>query len=779
MTSAQRAAIALKLREFHLSDEQIAEVDALLRLQERLPTLELLRVIDPAPSPAPRIYLARHRSAGGCEALATIAPWSDPAQLRRFQREARMASAVRHPLLAGLIDAGEQRGVCWVAVERVTGPTFAELLRGPEPLTETRLLTIIRAFAGGLSALASAGLLHRAVTPAAVRVAQDDDGRGAVARVVDAGLMRGLCGLRRQAELDCPDYLAPEQVRGQAIDERALVYSLGAILFHGLAGAPPFAGSSPEMVRKAHLFEPAPDLRRLIPDLRDETSRLIALALRKGPEERFRSLDEFAGACERALIALGALSAPAIEAVAPPEGVDPTPATSVVALQSGDGDPFEDADAASPDALRAEITSRILAKHAALKAARGGTESVTRKRPTVITQSFLAASAAVTRLEVVSGIILANRWLDDEGQRQLREFCRANASALPMRMRGGVSGMLVKRGIIDEQQAGELEATLADQVHFPQLRLGRCIGPGQLGRTYVAHDARGENEVALKVVRVADDDQRHRFLDEHASLARAMHPRVAQAIACGAEGEVCYASSRLIEGMSLASLLSGDRIAPEAWALRIAHQIAEALAYVHSRTGQAHLGLSPGNVLLARAPDETRLYPPGDRAMVSDFGLAALAPLRRANPAWTAPELLRGEGGDARSDMYSLGAMLHRMLTGRPPTSTESASGADPGRLAPGLHPLTREAVATALQADRAQRYADHDVLVAVLAQACRELVEIYAHEPQIVGGGGVETQQVSTRVLRRNGGSGPLPAAPQPSASPGPQSRSKRRRDG
>jgi serine/threonine-protein kinase len=743
-----------RLRGFGIAPDRLDALDAQLRLQDRIPTVELHRLVEDAPEPAPRLYAGRHR-ASGSDVLVLVSPWSDPAQLRRFQREAKAQAALNHPLVAGVLEVGENQATCWMAVERVAGDSFAALLRRDERASEAVALTLVRRFAGALSALASVGLVHRLVTPEALRFSVAD---GRDARLVDAGLLRGLCGLRRQAPLDTPDYVSPELVRGQPLDERSLVYSLGAILYHALLGAPPFHGSSAELVRKAHLYEDAPDLSCLVPDLNPETGRVVATAMRKAPGERFRGLDEMAVACARALVALSggeALPAPA-PVRAPIEDLgDPTPATTAAPIIA---DPFAALDAASgatapidPEAV--EISTRILAKHAALKAERS---LVPPPRPrAVITESFLSNSAPVARPDVVIGVIIANGWVDDAGQRKLREFFRNSASSLALRMRGGVSALLATRGIITADQARELELTLADQTPFPHFRVGRLLGQGQLGRTYAALDIASGAEIAFKVFRLPSDERRERFRGEHASIARLTHPGVAQALACGVDGEACFAASRLVPGESLATVLGDDRIAPESWALRVAQQVAEALSYVHSRTGQAHLGLSSENVRLQRDERETRLFPPSERAVITDFGLAALAPMRRGDPQGCAPELLRGEDGDARADVFALGALLHRMLTGRMPTVAETATTADPGLIVKGLHPLTCEAVAIALRPDAAERLADLDVLVAMLAQAAREVAEVYAHEPQIVRD--EPMQPVSTRVLRRHLAPGPL----------------------
>lgn len=732
------------LRRHGLPEERLAELETLLRMQERLPSVELLKALATPTAPAPQQFLGRFQ---GADVLVLTAPWSDPAQLRRFQREMKAVSGVRHPGLLPHLDGGEQKGWCWVALGRPQGESLSSLMGSSGGLDETRALRALRGLAAGLSALASAGLMHRHVTPDIVRVG--DDGAG---RVWDAGLLRALTGLRRQAELDTPDYLAPEQVRGHGLDERTLVYNCGAVLFHALAATPPFSGSAPELVRKAHLFEQAPDLACLLPDLREDTRRIVATAMRKPPTERYGSLDELVRACERALVALGALEdGPAAIA----EAAEPTPPTGAMLTVS---DPFAAADAAAEAAGESEpddISSRILAKHAQMKAEKGGSLPATRPRSTVITQSFLAQSTAPARLDVVLGLVLANGWVDAEAQRKLREFLRMHASTLALRMRGGVSALLEKRGIIDAPQAAALERALADQAPFPHYRLGRILRDDRFGRTYEALEIASGTKVAFKSVRVEDEERRRRFLDERASLARVEHPRLVQALACGADGPLCFATSRLVDGVPLAAQLVDDRIAPEAWALRLAQQAAEALAYVHARTGLSHLALSPDAVLLLRAADETRMYPPGERLMVADSGFAAIAPARR-DPAWTPPELLRGEVGDARSDAWSIAALLFRLLTGRSPSTGLASGSADPGVTVPGLHPLTREVVSTALRSDPSARPADLDVLQATLAQAAREVAQESAQEPQIVQ---PATTVVSTRVLRRNGAAGPLGA--------------------
>ena len=261
-----------RLRDAGLEDGRCADLEAILRAQERLPGYELTRLIEHADGKG-LVFAGRHLHSRA-QVAVTITAWSDPAQMRRFQREARLLTSLRHPHGSRVVDAGESKGYCHLAVDLLDGPTFESVITEFRDLSVIRVLDLVRQLAAGLGAMAKAGVVHRGVAPAIMRVPRawlSDSGlpgtHRALSRIVDPGILRGVDGLRNLAASECPDYLAPEQVRAQAIDQRTVVYNLGAILYHALSGAPPFAGSSPDLVRKAHLFEDVADLACLIPDL--------------------------------------------------------------------------------------------------------------------------------------------------------------------------------------------------------------------------------------------------------------------------------------------------------------------------------------------------------------------------------------------------------------------------------------------------------------------------------------------------------------------------------
>ncbi len=583
-------------------------------------------------------------------------------------------------------------------------------------------------------------------------------------------------------------------MRGVGFDQRSVVYNLGAILHHALTGAPPFAESTPELVRKAHLFEEVPHLACNFPDLSGQTIALVLTAMRKSPTERHADLDAFVAACDRALAQLGvtATGAAVTTAVVAAEAQGAETAATAIIPALG-ADPFAAADAAaawaeerraapapaspaaaspSSDALEplpaaraqgsppltadrdpaADVSSRILAKHAALKAGRAGLPPL-KRTASVVSQSFLAGPAP--RMEVVIGIIIGNGWVPVEGQKKLRDFFNNSASTLLLRMRGGISNQLVSRGILPAELAGELDATIADQLCFPQYRLTKVLGKGPVGRTYAALRLGNGETVAIKIFRQEDPEKRRRFLAEFASMTRLRDPLIASALECGSNGEICFAASDLVPGEPLARLIEGERTLSTAYAIRLAQQVVLALQRVHARTARLHLALKPQNILVVPDSGDRGVLSLRDRIALTDFGMSEHVNLRQ-HASWRAPEVATGGPGDLRADIYAVGAILQRLVS--------SPAGGEDRALPPALkepNALLGEVLATATHRNPDKRYQDHAGLLAMLAHIERELAHQPFSEPEhplpkAPAASPAASLVASSRVLRRNHAVGP-----------------------
>jgi serine/threonine protein kinase/tetratricopeptide (TPR) repeat protein len=226
---------------------------------------------------------------------------SKEANLKRFEREARLASSLDHPNICTIFDLDEVDGVHFIAMQFVEGKNVRQLVAG-RPLELKTALLIGLQVADALAAAHRRGIIHRDIKSGNVMVTSSGQ-----VKVLDFGLAKlidqseaATSGLHRTelTEVGIPygtaTYAAPEQARGDRVDKRADIFSLGVLLYEMLTGTWPFRGKTTIDVRHAVLHDPA----RPIAELRSSPipprlQQIVDKALAKEPRDRFQNMDDF------------------------------------------------------------------------------------------------------------------------------------------------------------------------------------------------------------------------------------------------------------------------------------------------------------------------------------------------------------------------------------------------------------------------------------------------------------------------------------------------------
>jgi serine/threonine-protein kinase len=202
------------------------------------------------------------------------------------------------------------------------------------------------------------------------------------------------------------------------------------------------------------------------------------------------------------------------------------------------------------------------------------------------------------------------------------------------------------------------------------------LGRGGMASVYRAHDRSLDREVALKILYpqfTADPANVERFKQEAITAARLDHPNIVPVYDVGQQADLIYIAMKLLRGQSLQELLDGGQTLTLRHTLAVADGVAQALDYAHGR-GVVHRDIKPGNIFIER-PVAGDGSPGAPRAMLTDFGIAKILDtpgttrtgIMVGTPDYMAPEQIRGVAVDARADVYALGLVVYRALTGQLP----------------------------------------------------------------------------------------------------------------
>jgi len=252
------------------------------------------------------VFRARDVRLGRTVALKILAPaLAEDREFReRFIRESWASAAVDHPHIVPVYAADEADGVLYIAMRYVSSGDLRELIRRDGQLTAERASRLMLPLASALDAGHLAGLVHRDVKPANILV-DTSSGLADHPYLADFGLAKGLgstTGLTGTGQfIGTLDYTAPEQISGKRAVPQTDQYALACAAFTMLAGAPPFPREEPTAVLWAHISEPPPPVTALRPDLPPGIDQVLARAMAKTPEERYRTCTELAEAFRTAL----------------------------------------------------------------------------------------------------------------------------------------------------------------------------------------------------------------------------------------------------------------------------------------------------------------------------------------------------------------------------------------------------------------------------------------------------------------------------------------------
>ena len=248
-----------------------------------------------------KVFLAVQESLDRQVALKVLAPHlgKDKEFVRKFQDEARAAAQLNHPNVVVVHDVGEQNGFHYLSMEYMDRGSVEELLAERGRLGYREVLSIAKDAASGLVFAEQRGIVHQDIKPA--NLMRNNTG---ATKIADLGLA---VQVSAQEELDTagkkifgtPHFISPEQLRGEAVDCRSDLYSLGATLYQLLTGETPFTGETTREILRGHLKETARPIRELAPDVPDEAVRMVERLLEKDPADRYPSASALLSEVER------------------------------------------------------------------------------------------------------------------------------------------------------------------------------------------------------------------------------------------------------------------------------------------------------------------------------------------------------------------------------------------------------------------------------------------------------------------------------------------------
>jgi serine/threonine protein kinase len=259
-----------------------------------------------------KVYRAEQAPLGRVCAIKVLNPnyagEHDPEFHKRFFLEASIASKLTHPNTVTIFDYGRtDDDIYYMAMEYLEGHTLHRAIREAGSFPEERAAHVARQICRALREAHSLGVIHRDLKPANIFLVEHGDETDFV-KVLDFGLVKDVSEGKPAEELTqtglfmgSPKYMAPEQIRGDRVDARTDIYSLGIIMYEMLTGKVPFDRPNSVNILMAHVNEEAPPMRQMNPNinLSPAFEETVLRCMAKDPDTRFRSMDEVLAALKR------------------------------------------------------------------------------------------------------------------------------------------------------------------------------------------------------------------------------------------------------------------------------------------------------------------------------------------------------------------------------------------------------------------------------------------------------------------------------------------------
>ena len=233
------------------------------------------------------VYLAKDSGLNRYVALKILRSdlGDDPSFSRKFLEEVEVTASLAHPNIIRVFTLGEQEGRLYLVMEHLDEPSLENRMDKQTKVSEREVLEIGIGIASALQfAHEETGLIHRDIKPGNILF-----GRGNIPKLADFGLAAGArSALGQQDEIwGTPYYVSPERLLREPEDSRSDIYSLGATLYHAMAGRPPFEAETAEEVAKRHISDRPPPLRSLCPTAQEQTVFTIDKCLAKKTDSRW------------------------------------------------------------------------------------------------------------------------------------------------------------------------------------------------------------------------------------------------------------------------------------------------------------------------------------------------------------------------------------------------------------------------------------------------------------------------------------------------------------